>query len=225
MLPAIAEPESDPPPIAPGLKRWLAVLVVSARHCTDATVIYCGIGLLGMGAMAVLLPRGCLQSSLNHSNPWAPLVMAVVGPLIYVTPTNVMMQLGSMFNHGNSVGAAFALLTIGAGVNAGLIAWAWKSFGLRATLAWFLTLELVVIGLGYAVEKPLYLEGQAEANHTHVFDSFTSPFSSGSQGVPSHAIAMLAEKVTLDQRAAMAILLALGIAGVALRRRRSRAAG
>jgi hypothetical protein len=79
-------------------------------------------------------------------------------------------------------------------------------------------LALVVIGLGYAVERPLYLEGQAETNHTHVFDSFTSPFSSDSQGVPSHAMTMLAEKVTLDQRAAMAILLALGIAGVALRR-------
>ncbi len=218
IFPASPELEPAPPPIAPGLKRWVAVLVTASRHCADATMIYCGIGILGMGVIAALLPRGCLASSLNHSNPWAPLVMATVAPLIYVTPTNVMMQLGSMFNHGNSVGAAFALLTIGAGVNAGLIAWTWKTFGFRATLAWFLTLELVVVGLGYAMEKPLYLEGQAEANHTHVFDSFTSPFSPGSQGVPSHAITMLAEKVTLDQRAAMAILLVLGIAGVALRR-------
>ena len=75
--------------------------------------------------------------------------MAVVGPLIYVTPTNVMMQLGSMFNHGNSVGAAFALLTIGAGVNAGLIGWAGRILACACTtFAWFVTLELVVLGLG-----------------------------------------------------------------------------
>ena len=103
IFPASPELEPAPPPIAPGLKRWVAVLVTASRHCADATMIYCGIGILGMGVIAALLPRGCLASSLNHSNPWAPLVMATVAPLIYVTPTNVMMQLGSMFNHGNSV--------------------------------------------------------------------------------------------------------------------------
>ncbi len=216
-LPACSQHEPDLPPIAPGLKRWLAVLVTAARHCTDSTMIYCGIGLLGMGVIASLLPRGCLQSSLNHSNPLAPLIMAIVGPFIYVTPTNVMMQLGSMFNHGNSVGAAFALLTIGTGVNAGLIAWTWKTFGPRATCVWFLTLELVVLGLGYVAERPLYLEGQAEANHTHVFDAFTSPFGTDGHAVPPNIIAMLSEKISIDQRAALLALLALVICGTMLR--------
>jgi uncharacterized membrane protein YraQ (UPF0718 family) len=218
MLPATPESDLAQPPVAPGLKRWLAVLVTAARHSANATMIYCGIGIAGAGILAASLPRGCLQSSLNHSNPWAPLVMAIVAPLVYVTPTNVMMQLGSMFNHGNSVGAAFALLTIGAGVNTGLIAWTWRSYGSRAMLTWFLTLELVVLGIGYAVEKPLYLEGQAEANHTHVFDSFTSPFTSDSYGLPPYAIAMLNEKVSIDQRAAVAVLMVLVIAGIALKR-------
>ncbi len=217
MLPAIAELESVAPPIAPGLKRWLAVGITAARHCTDATAIYCGIGLLGMGVIAAVLPRGCLASSLNHSKPWAPLVMATVAPLIYVTPTNAMMQLGSMFTHGNSIGAAFALLTIGAGVNAGLIAWVWRSFGLRATLAWFLTLEAVVVGLGYAAEKPLYPKAQIEENHTHVFDEYTSPFLLGLDVQPRQVAAMLAEKVTMDQWAAAAILVVLGGIGVGLR--------
>ena len=217
ILPANPEPEPAAPPIAPGLKRWLAVLITAARHCTDATMIYCGIGILGMGVIAALLPRGCLASSLNHTSPSAPLVMASVAPWIYVTPTNVMMQLGTMFNHGNSVGAAFALLTIGAGVNAGLIAWTWKTFGFRATLAWFLTLELVVLGLAYAAEKPLYPQGQMEENHTHVFDEFTSPFYLDHGVDLTQATATLAEKVTMDQRAALAILLVLVCTGVGLR--------
>jgi uncharacterized membrane protein YraQ (UPF0718 family) len=215
LLPA-GPAEQDLPPIAPGLKRWTAVLVTAARHCTNASMLYCGIGVLGMGVISALLPRGCLQASVNHSNPWAPLVMAAVGPLIYVTPTNVMMQLGSMFNHGNSVGAAFALLTVGAGVNAGLLAWSWKTFGFRATAAWFLTLEIVVLGLGYAAERPLYLEGQAEANHTHVFDSFTAPFYSNEQ-VPSIMVPMLRERISFDQYAALGMLSLLFISGVALR--------
>lgn len=217
VLPAIGQQEPDSPPVAPGWKRCLAVLVACARQGASASMVYCGLGLLGTGVMAVLLPRVCLQSSLNHSNPWAPLVMAAVGPLIYVTPTNVMMQIGSMFNHGNSVGAAFGLLTLGAGVNAGLIAWSWKNFGLRATCVWFLSLELVVIGLGYAVEKPLYLQGQAEVDHTHVFDAFCSPFPSDGHGFPPRMPAMLSEKVSLDQRAMIGTLLILGVAGMVLR--------
>ena len=65
------------------------------------------------------MPAGSLQFSLNHSNSWAPLTMASVALPLYSTPTTVMMQLGSMFQHGNSVGAAFVLLTIGAGAQPG----------------------------------------------------------------------------------------------------------
>jgi uncharacterized membrane protein YoaK (UPF0700 family) len=54
--------------------------MTAARHCTNASMLYCGIGLLGMGLMSALLPRGCLQSSVNHSNPWTPLVMAAAQP-------------------------------------------------------------------------------------------------------------------------------------------------
>lgn len=65
--------------------------------------------------------------------PGQPLVMsqttlmAAVGTPAFLTPTDAMTQIGSMFDHGNSVGAALVLLAVGAGLNLGLVAWAWRS--------------------------------------------------------------------------------------------------
>jgi hypothetical protein len=53
--------------------------------------------------------------------------MAAVGTPAFLTPTDAMTQIGSMFDHGNSVGAALVLLAVGAGLNLGLVAWAWRS--------------------------------------------------------------------------------------------------
>lgn len=39
--------------------------------------------------------------------------MAAVDTPAFLTPTDAMMQIGSMFDHGNSVGAAFVLLSVG----------------------------------------------------------------------------------------------------------------
>jgi len=67
-----------------------------------------------------------------------------------------LQNVGSMFQHANSVGAAFVLLTLGAGVNLGLIAWVWRNYGLARSLAWLAILLAVVLGLAYAVENPCH---------------------------------------------------------------------
>ena len=69
---------------------------------------------------------------MEHKNPYAPLAMAGVAIPAYATPLVAMSQLGSMFQHANSVGAAFVLLTLGAGINLGLIAWVFRNYGFGA---------------------------------------------------------------------------------------------
>ena len=65
-----------------------------------------------------------------------------------------MSQIGSMFQHANSVGAAFVLLTLGAGINLGLIAWVFRNYGLTRGFAWMGILLTVVIAIAYAIENP-----------------------------------------------------------------------
>ncbi len=78
---------------------------------------------LGIVLLGALLPHGALQTSVEQNDVLAPLKMAVVSVPIYSTPMLIMSQLGMMFSHANSPGAAFCLLILGAGVNLATIVW------------------------------------------------------------------------------------------------------
>jgi hypothetical protein len=64
-------------------------------------------------------PANSLQHTFNYDNPLAPLYMTGMAIPVYATPMLAMSQLGMMFQHANSIGAAFVLLVLGAGMNLG----------------------------------------------------------------------------------------------------------
>ena len=102
--------------------------------------------------------------------------MAGVAIPAYSTPMTAIVQVASMFAHGNSPGAAFALLALGAGANLGLLAWMARSYGWRCAGAWFAILIGIVLALCYGVDRPLYPTGVEPAGHTHAFDVYCCPF-------------------------------------------------
>ena len=114
---------------------------------------------------------------MEHTNPYAPLAMTLVAVPAYTPPLMAMSQIGSMFQHANSVGAAFVLLTLGAGINLGLIAWVFRNYGLRRGFAWMGILLTVVIAIAYAIENPLFPDEIEPPGHTHAFDIYCRPFS------------------------------------------------
>lgn len=172
------------PPAAPyGIKRILAVGIEMARETVGSSAVLIGIGILGVGLLSVILPAGSLQRSMAHENPWSPLIMTGIAIPAYATPMTAMSQLGSMFQHGNSIGAAFILLVFGAGMNLGLIAWMWLNYGWQKLVMWFGLMLLVVVGLSYGIERPLYPQGVEAAGHTHAFDGYCAPFTGASLSV------------------------------------------
>jgi hypothetical protein len=66
---------------------------------------------------------------------------------VYATPMLAMTQLGMMFQHANSVGAAFVLLILGAGMNLGLLGWSMAEYGFRRGMAWLLLISSIALGL------------------------------------------------------------------------------
>ena len=72
------------------------------RSCTYSSARF------GAAFLSMLLPSGSLQLAAEPDDAGAPLFMAAVAIPAYATPMTAMMQLASMFQHGNSVGAAFA---------------------------------------------------------------------------------------------------------------------
>jgi uncharacterized membrane protein YraQ (UPF0718 family) len=191
LYPTSAQPEAEVLPVALGVKRMTAVAAVGAREMAGGTLGYALLALAGVALLATALPAGSLQNRMNHGNPWAPLLMTVVAIPAYATPMTVIGQLGSMFKHGNSVGAAFVLLAFGAGLNLGLLAWAVRNYRLRPAAVWLTALTLVVVVLAYAVDEPLFPKDITVANHTHAFDGYCCPFHDGQTGLRPRVAEML----------------------------------
>lgn len=176
LFPGSAEPPATEGPDRPGLKRVFAVMVHAARQSAGPLLGYSLIGLSGAVVLSTAFRAGSLTDSMAHNDPTAPLLMLGVALPAYATPLSVMQQLGSMFLHGNSAGAAYVLLSLGAGANLGLIAWAIANYGLRRAMAFLAVFVAVVMGIAYGLEAPLYTPGGADHAHTHAFDGYANPF-------------------------------------------------
>jgi len=224
MYPGTAAAEPEPPAVAYGLKRMLAVAVTAAEELAGPAAPYLLVGLIGVAMLSVVLPYGCLQQAAEHDDAWAPLFMTAVALPAYATPMTAMVQLASMFQHGNSVGAAFALLALGAGANLGLVVWMARCYGVRRTAVWFGILIAVVIGLAYGVDKPLYPHGVEPAGHTHAFDGYCCPFRAEEAQALPLAWQLLGEKTAPHERQALVMVAILAASGLLLKRS-GRAAG
>jgi uncharacterized protein len=159
----------------PGPRRLASVVETAARELTGPSLGYWLIGLFGVAILALCLPNGSLQRTMQHADVSAPLLMAAMAVPAYDPPLKAMMQVGLMFEHGNSVGAAFVLLILGAGVNFGTLASVARLHGWRSMLTWFGLVVLATVALAYASEPTLYFKEDPE-DHTHAFDDFASPF-------------------------------------------------
>lgn len=162
-----------------GLRRLGTSALFMGRELCGPTGVLALVALTGLWFLGSLLPHGALQSAVEQLDPLAPTKMSLVAVAIYATPMLTMSQLGMMFAHGNSPGAAFALLLLGTGVNLGTLWWVGSNFGWRSTVIWFSVLFLVVLGVAYAIDRPLIPPGVEPAGHTHAFDVYTNPFHSG----------------------------------------------
>jgi uncharacterized protein len=220
MFPNTELVEPEPPVTPPGVKRLLAILVVMARESISSSMVYIAMGLLGAGLLSTLLPPGSLQRSMAHENPLAPLIMTSVAIPAYATPMVAMGQLGSMFQHGNSIGAAFILLTFGAGMNLGLLVWMTRHYGRHKALVWLGLMTAVVLVLSYGIERPLYPKDIEPADHTHAFDAYCSPFSGDvvpPNGYPAEIVRRIRQDLQLHELFGAVLLAALCLLGLFLR--------
>jgi len=168
------EPDEKMP--HPGIRRIAAVFHSVARDATGASMAFVMVGIVCAVLVAISFPKGELQHVVERDNIFAPVAVAVVALPIYSTPLLAMSQIGGMFQHGNSIGAAFSLLILGAGANIGLLAWFALTYGFKRMLTFIAILAATTIALAYAIDKPLYPKGVEPAGHTHAFDVYTHPF-------------------------------------------------
>ena len=162
-----------------GLQRLGASFVYMARELVGATGAYTLLAVFGLLLLGSFLPHGTLQDQVEQLDPAAPAKMVGISLFIYATPILTMSQLGMMFDHANSPGAAFSLLLLGTGINLATIWWVKSNFGFRSMVIWLFVLIVSVLTVAYSVERPLIPPGIEPAGHTHAFDIYTNPLHSG----------------------------------------------
>lgn len=186
IFPATVEkPLEKDPPIANGIRRMVAVAQSSSSLITGPAVVYLLVGIFGSVMLSIILPHGVMSTMLERGNMAAPVAVAALGTAVYSTPLLSMSQIGTMFQHGNSIGAAFSLLIFGAGINLGLIVCFWRLYGLKKVLTFFGLLFVVSLSLAYLISEPLFPKGVEVAGHTHAFDVYTNPYHHSSQNLTS----------------------------------------
>lgn len=205
----------DEPMPPPGIKRLISVVVSAAKETVSPSMGYILIGILFTGLFAGLLPPSTLSNTMRHDDWKSPALMALISLPAYSGVLPGMMRIGLIFEHGNSTGAAFLLFELGVGFNLGLIVWAMSELGWRRGMLWLLMICVLVLAVGYGMERPLYF-AKEEAVHTHAFDDWTSPFPYGSNVSYEVVLGKLMQKVEVLEPVALGGLLFLFILGTSL---------
>lgn len=210
------EPEAEAA-MPKGVARIASLALHACREMAGVTALMMAVGLGGVFLLALALKPGSLQNDMGHENALAPLIMTAVALPAYASPMTAMGQLGSMFQHGNSVGAAFILLSFGAGMNLGLLWWMGGAYGIRRAAVWVGIILGVVLVLSYAIERPLYPKDIEPANHTHAFDIYCRAFEDTTTSPAKAAWAKLTKESQPFEIVCLRVLGFMLAAGIVLR--------
>jgi uncharacterized membrane protein YraQ (UPF0718 family) len=160
------------PPRSAG-RRLLVAGVTATRGVAGPEAVDYLLAVLTMGLLGAFLPYGVLQRGLTPDNPWSPLVMSLVAIPAYVTPFDVMMHFQLIVRDGYSMGAAFALILLGAGSNVGVANWLRRDYGFKPMLGFATALFLSTLVIGCSADRTIVQANASIADHTHAFDGFT----------------------------------------------------
>ncbi|WP_182865127.1 permease [Rhodopirellula sp. JC639] len=200
-----------------GTRRIAASVVSMARDASGKPIALTLLALSGLALLAAVLPYGSMQHSVERDDPLAPLTMLAVAVPIYATPMLAMSQLGMMFQHANSPGAAFTLLILGTGLNLATPFWFARHYGWKSSAVWLTTLLLIVIGISYGINQPLVPPGVEPAGHTHAFDIYANPLSAYHADPWATSVATVNKQADIAGMIAMAVLAGLVLIGVVVR--------
>ena len=200
-----------------GVARLAVAGDAAARSLVGPAFIDYGLALLAVGFLGAFLPHGVLQTGLTRDNPLAPIVMGVVAIPCYVTPTDVMMHFGHIVQDGYSLGAAFALIILGAGANVGVANWLRRVYGGRAVALFVALLIGSTLVIGLTADRTI-ADGQATvADHTHAFDPFTRLHEINPNQANITWVANRVEKeMRIDEKYGVGLLVLVMLAGATL---------
>ena len=207
-----------------GVGRLAVAGETAAKSLVGPAAVDYGLALLAVGLLGAFLPHGVLQTGLTRDNPLSPVIMGLVAIPAYVTPIEVMMHFAHIVQDGYSLGAAFALIVLGAGANVGVANWLRRDYGLKPLLLFVGLLIGSTLVIGVTADRAIAGGTADMKDHTHAFDPFTrlSQVTSDQAGF-GWVVGTVRRDIEQDEASGtarvvgLAMLLVIAAAGVLLR--------
>jgi len=197
------------------LHRVAVVADTATRGLVGPVFVDYGLALLAVGFLGAFLPHGVLQTGMTRDNALAPVIMGLVAIPVYVTPTDVMMHFGTIVRDGYSLGAAFALIVLGAGANVGVANWLRRDYGLRPLMLFVGLMIGSTMVIGLTADRTIVHGNATKEDHTHAFDSFTRlPAVSADEVGPSWVIGNVKESIQKNETSGTAETVGLALLGI-----------
>ena len=201
-----------------GVARLAVTGDTAARALVGPVFVDYGLALLAVGLLGAFLPHGVLQTGLTRDNPAAPLVMGLIAIPVYVTPTDVMMHFGHIVHDGYSLGAAFALIVLGAGANVGVANWLRRDYGVKPLLLFVSMLIGSTLVIGLTADRTIVHGNATMEDHTHAFDPFTRlPTVGGHSANFAWVWLQVKKDMRVDEAYGLGMLAAIVLSGIILR--------
>lgn len=201
-----------------GLARLAVAGDTAARALVGPVFVDYGLALLAVGLLGAFLPHGVLQTGMTRDNPFAPLVMGLVAIPVYVTPTDVMMHFGHIVQDGYSLGAAFALIVLGAGANVGVANWLRRDYGAKPLLLFVSLLIGSTLVIGLTADRTIIYGNSTMEDHTHAFDPFTRLSTVAGHSANFRWVWFQVKKdMRVDEMYGLGMLAAIVLSGIVLR--------
>ncbi|MCD8535420.1 MAG: permease [Verrucomicrobia bacterium] len=214
------------PPLASARDRFKLAWLSLFRCSTGGIVGDLLLVIVFMGALGALLPYGVLQSLFIRGSILSPIIMGIFALPVYITPMEIMTQFEHVVRDGYSLGAAFMLVILGAGANAGVLNWVRRDYGLRRAVSLVLLFFAATFLFSMAVEFSPWQKQIGSTDHTHAFDSFTRlPLAGSRSSTILNLIQSLMEEANSAQIAGACLLAFLFIVSPILNRFLFRARG
>ncbi|MBC8355446.1 MAG: permease [Planctomycetes bacterium] len=190
----------------------------SATALVGPAFVDYGLALLAVGFLGAFLPHASLQTGLTRDNALAPVIMGLIAIPVYVTPTEVMMHFGHIVRDGFSLGAAFALIVLGAGANVGVANWLRRDYGPKSLVLFVSLLIGSTLVIGLTADRTI-VNGTAKAtDHTHAFDPFTRLANVDDRHANIQWVYSEVRKtMTVDRAWGLGLLAVIAVIGVGLR--------
>lgn len=196
------------------IHRVAVVADTAARGLIGPVFVDYGLALLAVGFLGAFLPHGVLQTGMTRDNVLAPVIMGLVAIPVYVTPTDVMMHFGHIVRDGYSLGAAFALIVLGAGANVGVANWLRRDYGFRPLMLFVGLLIGATLVIGFTADRTIVHGKATMEDHTHAFDAFTRlPNVSVEEAGPAWVFREVSESIQKHEASGTAELIGLILLG------------